>query len=101
MTEGHRSVSHQSVKHVGVSRARGVRRAGHALGQVTRAVERVCVGPLLKRLLPVKEDQLQGHRTILGGDEQALRFPPFLLNCSLSPRNNSFITIIATLLVLK
>lgn len=59
--------SHQSLKHVGTCRACRVRRVGHVLGQVTRAVERICVGPLFKRLLPIKEDQLQGHWRILGG----------------------------------
>lgn len=63
------SDSHQSLKHVGTCCTLRMRRAGHALGQVTRAVERVRVGPLLERLLPIKKDQLQGHRRFLGGHQ--------------------------------
>lgn len=56
---------HHSVQHGSVRGAPMVRRAGQALGQVARAVQRVCVRPLLERFLPVEEHQLKRHRGFL------------------------------------
>jgi len=52
---------HHSLKHGGVCGACRMRRVGHPLSQVTGAVQRVCVGPLFKRLLPIEEHQLERH----------------------------------------
>lgn len=56
---------HHSVQHGGVCCAWMVRCVGQSLGQVTRAVQRVCVCPLLKRLLPIEEQQLERHCSFL------------------------------------
>lgn len=61
-------VPHHSLKHGVVCGARGVRRVGHALGQVTGAVQRVGGGPFFERLLPVEKHQLKRHWELLGGE---------------------------------
>lgn len=60
---------HHSLKHGGVGGGCGVRRVGHALRQVTGAVQRVCGGPLFERLLAIKKHQLKRHWKFLGGNQ--------------------------------
>lgn len=55
-----------AVKLVGVRGSCWVRGALHLLGQVARAVEGVCGGPLEKSLLAIEEKQLQGQVRIGG-----------------------------------
>lgn len=54
-------VSHHGVDQCGFCGARWVRYLGHFLSQVSRTVQGVSSRPLLNSLLPIEEDQLQGH----------------------------------------
>ena len=56
--------------HGGVGGAGRVRRVGHALSQVSGAVQRVCGRPLLKGLLAIKEHELKGDGKFLTGEER-------------------------------
>lgn len=73
MTEG----SHHSLQHGGVNRGSRVSAVRHELGQVTRAVQRVCVGPFLECLLAIKEHQLKSDWRFLGEQESHVRVETF------------------------
>lgn len=60
------------MQHGSVGKACMVRGVGHVLCQVAGAVQRVCVGPLLKRLLSVEKHQLKGHCRFLAGDQMKM-----------------------------
>lgn len=49
---------------VGVCGSGGVRGGLHLLGQVARAIQGVCGGPLEQSLLSIEEDQLQGQVSV-------------------------------------
>lgn len=66
----HSKFPHHSLEHGSVCGACRVRCVGHALSQVTGAVQRVCSGPFFKRLLSIKKHKLQRHWKFLGGKKK-------------------------------
>lgn len=51
--------THNAMQLVGVKGCRRVGGRFHLLGQVARAIEGVCVAPLIESLLAIKEEKLQ------------------------------------------